>query len=202
MKDQIYLYPLWIRIWHVVNALLFIALIFSGLSLQYSNNTFNLLPFDFAVSMHNISGITLSIAFVFFLFWNHFSGNGEHYRIKSKGYCAEVFRQFRYYAFGIFKNEKPPFPITEEQKFNPLQKFTYVMVMYVLLPLITLTGLGLFFPDILPDRMLGTTGIHFVDLIHIVTGFLLSIFMIIHIYFCTIGRTCSANFKSMITGWH
>ena len=83
-----------------------------------------------------------------------------------------------------------------------MQKLSYVIVMYFLVPIILLTGIGLFFPDYLPGRILGTSGVHFVDLIHIITGFVLSLFMVIHIYFCTIGKTPLSNYKSMITGWH
>jgi len=111
-------------------------------------------------------------------------------------------KQFRYYSYGIFKKEKPPYSITKKRKFNPLQKLSYVLVMYLLMPVMILTGIMLFFPDVLPSRILGVGGIHLIDLLHIISGFTLSIFMVVHIYFCTIGRTPFANFESMINGWH
>ena len=106
------------------------------------------------------------------------------------------------YTFGIFKNEDPPFPISVGRKFNPLQKVSYVIVMYILMPIMLVSGIALFFPEMLPTKIIGVSGIHFIDLLHIITGYVLSVFMIIHIYFCTIGRTPLANFKSIITGWH
>ena len=33
---KMYLYPKWIRIWHLLNALMFIVLIVTGLSMQYT----------------------------------------------------------------------------------------------------------------------------------------------------------------------
>lgn len=70
------------------------------------------------------------------------------------------------------------------------------------MPVIVISGIALFFPDMLPDKILGMGGIHIIDLFHIITGFVLSLFMVIHIYFCTIGKTSLSNFKSMINGWH
>ena len=55
MDQKIYHYPVWIRIWHIVNALLCLALIISGINMQYSNTYNNLFSFNNAVSIHNIS---------------------------------------------------------------------------------------------------------------------------------------------------
>ncbi len=115
---------------------------------------------------------------------------------------SRIVKQFRYYSYGIFKNEAPPFPVTADRKFNPLQKLSYVIVMYVFMPLLIISGLALLFPDYIPTQIFSRSGIHLTDLIHITAGFVLSMFMIVHIYLCTIGKTPFANFKSMINGWH
>ncbi len=57
---SVYLYPVWVRLWHLVNALLYLFLIITGLSMQYSNPEYPMIRFDIAVSMHNISGILLT----------------------------------------------------------------------------------------------------------------------------------------------
>ena len=202
MKKQMYLYPLWVRIWHMANLLLFLVLILTGLSLQYSSNDYTIIPFSYAISIHNICGIILCVGYVFYLFANRFTSNGNYYQFRLSGMIGRILKQFRYYSFGIFKKEDPPFPTSVGRKFNPLQKISYVVVMYLFMPIIIVSGFGLFFPDILPDNLFGTSGIHIMDLLHIVTGFILSVFMLVHIYFCTIGKTPLANFKSMIDGWH
>jgi len=202
MKDKLYLYPIWVRLWHMMNAILFLVLITTGLSLQYSSIEYPLIPFNYAVSIHNISGIILCVMFAIFIVGNRFTSNGNYYQFKLKGLIKRVMKQFKFYTIGIFRNEKPPYPVTKKRKFNPMQKLSYVAVMYFLMPIVMLTGIMLFFPDLLPSKILGIGGIHFIDLLHIITGFVLSLFMVIHIYFCTIGTTPIANFKSMITGWH
>ena len=203
MKDKIYLYPVWVRIWHIINAILIILLIITGLCLQYASESYTIISFNDAVKIHNITGIILIVNYIFFLIWNRFTSNGQYYQFPLKGLLGRVFAQFRYYSIGIFKKEEPPFPISIKRKFNPLQKLSYVLVMYIIIPIIIMTGIMLFFPDLLLADVLGITGVlHLTDLMHIVMGFFCSIFMLVHIYFCTIGKTPWSNFKSMINGWH
>lgn len=202
MKNKLYLYPIWIRIWHLLNALLFLLLIFTGLCLQYSSSEFTLIPFDYAVNTHNIAGFFLIVGFAFYIAANRFTSNGNYYQFKLKGLTKRVLKQFRYYSYGIFLKEEPPYPISKKRKFNPMQKLSYVVIMYLLMPIVIFSGIGLFFPELLPDRILDISGIHLFDLVHIITGFTISIFMVVHIYFCTIGKTPLANFKSMINGYH
>lgn len=202
MKDKVYLYPIWVRLWHLANAVLFLILIITGLSLQYSSKDFSLISFQTAVSLHNIAGILLCINYIFYMTGNRFTSNGMYYQFHIKGMFERVWKQFMYYSVGIFKGEPAPYPISIKRKFNPLQKLTYAIVMYMFMPLMIATGLGLFFPDILPEKILWINGIHLTDLLHIIAGFAMSVFMVVHIYFCTIGATPWANFKSMIDGWH
>jgi thiosulfate reductase cytochrome b subunit len=202
MKKQMYLYPLWVRIWHLINAIMFLILIITGLSLQYSSLDYTIIPFEYAISIHNITGLLLIVGYIFYLFANRITSNGQYYHFKPKGMAGRVIKQARYYSYGIFKKEQPPFPVKIGRKFNPLQKLSYVIAMYMLVPLVIITGIALFYPDLLPDRVLGIGGIHLTDLIHIIVGFGLSVFMIIHVYFCTIGKSPWSNFKSIINGWH
>lgn len=202
MESKIYLYPVWTRLWHWSNGLFFLILLFSGLSLQYSSVEYSMIRFDIAVSMHNISGVILTIAYVVFILGNLFTSNGKYYKIPKRGFLNELFNQIKYYTIGIFTKKKAPYPINEIRKFNPLQKLSYVGAMYILMPILIASGFGLIFPEILIHRVFGMSGLHLTGLTHIVAGFSLSVFMLIHIYFCTIGKTPTSNFKSMINGWH
>ena len=203
MSDKkIYLYPVWIRLWHWLNALLCLVLILTGISMQYTGLEFHFIRFDIAVSLHNITGITLTASYLIFLIGNLVTPNGRYYKMKIKGLIKRLMKQFRFYTIGIFKKEDPPYPISKKRKFNPLQKFTYIVTMYIFLPLVFISGWALLFPEMIINVVFGWSGIHLTDLLHVITGFFISIFMIVHIYFCTIGTTASSNFKSMINGWH
>ncbi len=202
MSEKLYLYPLWIRIWHWTNALMFLILIVTGLSMQYSSPDYPMIRFDWAVSLHNISGVIVIIAYLFFLVVNRFSTNRKYYRFKRKGFIVRLTKQFKYYTFGIFKNEPVPFPVSKKRKFNPMQKFSYLIVMYLGMPALIITGIALLYPEIIIPNVGGLSGIHLTDLVHIIVGFVLSVFLVIHVYFCTIGATPTSNFKSMFNGWH
>lgn len=202
MADKIYFYPVWVRIWHWVNALMFLFLIVTGLSMQYSNPDYPMIRFDYAVSIHNIAGIIVTIAYFVFVMGNLFTANGKFYHLKKKGFFIDLKKQIYYYSFGIFKHQPSPFPLSVSRKFNPLQKVSYLFAMYSFLPLLIISGLGLLFPEIILSKVLGMSGIHITDLVHIISGFVLSVFLVIHVYFCTIGKTATSNFTSMFTGWH
>jgi thiosulfate reductase cytochrome b subunit len=202
MSEKMYLYPVWTRIWHWINAVLFIALIITGVSLQYSDPNSPLIPFEPSVTWHNIAGIILIINYIFFVAGNILTWNGKYYKLKSKGLMDRLILQVKYYLFGVFKGEKPPFPENENRKFNPLQKVTYIAVMYVATPLVILSGIALLFPEIIIDKVFGVNGTLLTSLLHITMGFFLSVFILIHIYFSTFGAKVSSHFKSMINGYH
>lgn len=200
--ERLYLYPIWLRFWHLINALLCLLLIITGTSMQLSTPSIALVRFDTAVAIHNIAGIILTINYLIFFIGNLITFNGSQYQIVFRGLFSRLMKQARYYTFGIFKGDQPPFPISRENKFNPLQRFSYVFIMYLFVPLVFITGWGLLYPQTIPTSMLGTSGLHLTDLLHIISGFIISIFLIIHIYFCTIGKNPVSNFKSMINGYH
>jgi thiosulfate reductase cytochrome b subunit len=201
MTERIYHYPLWIRLWHWINALLCLTLIFTGLSMQFSGPNRTLIPFEIAVSLHNISAIFLTINYIFFLAANWLTVNSRYYKVPEKGYIAMILMQFKYYSFRIFIGEKVPFPINADRKFNPLQQFSYIVVMYGCLPFIFVTGWAMLFPEIIIQNVFGISGLFLTDLVHIINGFLVSIFLIVHVYFCTMGATVFSIFKGMISGW-
>ena len=202
MENKLYLYPGLIRIWHFLNALLIIALIVSGLSMQYSDPLQPFIRFDLAVSLHNIAGFILIFNYLLFIIGNTISKNGRHYRIQLNGLTGRLLIQFRYYTFGVFKNETAPFPVTKKMKFNPIQQVTYFVTMYIFMPLIFLTGLPMLFSGAFIRQLLGSDAFFVTDLLHITVGYFLSLFLIIHIYFCTFGAKPYSNFKSIVTGYH
>ena len=202
-NNKIYLYPIWIRIWHWLNAILFILLMITGISMQYSNPENPLLiSFELSVQMHNICGVFLSTNYLLFFFGNFFTSNGKQYKMQTKGLFTRLYKQSIFYLFGMFKKQDAPYPISEEHKFNPLQKFIYATAMYVGFPIIILSGLGLFFPETIISQIFGISGLLVTALFHAIIGFVLSLFLIVHLYVCTIGSSISSNFKSMLTGWH
>ncbi|MGC9341740.1 MAG: cytochrome b/b6 domain-containing protein [Bacteroidales bacterium] len=201
MAEKIYFYPKWIRLWHLINAIFIILLIISGISMQYADIDSPFMEFSMAVSLHNFSGVALTISYLLFFIGNVVSPNGKYYRLQLKGLTNRLWKQLRYYAFGVFKGEEAPFPVSKERKFNPLQQISYVFTMYLALPLLFITGWALLFPEFILKQVFKVSGIFLTAQLHIVMGFLVSLFLIIHLYVSTMGKSPTSNFKSMVTGW-
>lgn len=200
--NKIYLYPGFIRLWHMLNAIFMLVLIFTGLSMQYSARDSFMIPFHVSVELHNISGIALTASYLIFFIGNIISGNRKHYRLQWHGLRKRMFIQLRYYMFGYLKKQNHPYPVGRERKFNPLQAFTYALIMYIASPLVVISGWGLLFPETILNGVFGVSGLVLTDLLHVIMGFLLSIFMIVHIYTITMGLHPLRNFRAIITGWH
>ncbi len=199
---RLYLYPVWLRIWHWSNSLMYILLIISGISMHYASLDNPVIPFNTARLLHNTAGIILSILYLGFLLGNLFTGNGKHYLPKLKRLITRLVIQSKYYLYGIFLSKPHPYHVSKELKFNPLQQITYIFIMYLMTPILVITGLLLIFPELAPPSFLNAGGIWPMALLHSITSFFLTLFMFGHIYLGTTGTTISSNFKDMITGWH
>ncbi len=199
--EKIYFYPLWLRIWHGFNALGIIILIFTGISMQSSFDT-PIIGFNLIVNLHNIAGIVVFISYLFYFTGNLATSNGKYYKIKRKGFFSNLIKQGNYYVLGMFQGEKSPFPISEKRKFNPLQKFIYVIVMYLAVPVVIVTGIALLFPEIIIDKAWGISGVFMTAILHSAMGFFISIFLIIHLYIASVGKSPLDNYKGIINGWH
>jgi thiosulfate reductase cytochrome b subunit len=201
-SKKLYLYPLWLRIWHHSNAVLMILLIITGISMQYSNPDYPLIRFDIAVNIHSNAGILLTISYFLFLFGVLFSSIGRYYVLKTEGFFTAFTSQMRYYLYGIFRGEKSPFKVTQKEKFNPIQLITYNLIMHAITPFTFITGWALIFPEAIVLDVFGYSGIMLTSLVHSIAGFFISIFLIIHLYVITLGPSPTSNFKSIITGYH
>jgi thiosulfate reductase cytochrome b subunit len=200
-NTKLYFYPVWLRIWHAINALGIILLILSGFSLQSGLDT-SFINFKLAVNIHNITGIVVTANYLLFFIGNIITENYRYYLIKPMGFVKRPMKQAYYYAFGMFRGMKAPYPLSEKRKFNPLQKYAYVVVMYLIVPIVIITGFALLFPEIIIEKVYTLSGVFLTAITHSAAGFFISIFLIIHLYVASIGKSPAENFKSIITGWH
>jgi len=192
------LYPLGIRIWHWVNALLFAVLVITGIQLRAPD--FSIFSqYGTVTALHGYAGVLCVLSYLFWLFYCIFTGAIRHY-VVCRGDIRNIPQQVAYYTFLVFKGHSNPFSAREDNKFNALQKITYSMVMFILLPVIIITGILfsniLFFSQII--NAIG--GLRMLDILHVIAGYLFVLFLIIHIYMATLGKTVTSYMKSMITG--
>jgi thiosulfate reductase cytochrome b subunit len=200
-ENKIYFYPVWLRIWHGINALGIIILIFTGITM---NSGFEdaIINFKLTITLHNYAGFIVSINYLIFFIGNLITNNGKFYIIKPRNFLRRPIKQAQYYAWGMFHGEKAPYPLSEKRKFNPLQKYAYLFVMYVAVPLVIISGIGLIFPELIFDEIYNVSGVLITAVLHSAMGFFISVFLLIHLYVASIGKDPIENFKSIINGWH
>lgn len=200
-ENKIYFYPLWLRIWHGINALGIILLIITGISMN-SGFEQSFISFKLIITVHNYAGVIVTLNYFLYLFGNLFTSNKKFYIVKPKNFLKRPMKQAYYYAWGMFHGMKAPYPLSEKRKFNPLQKYTYIAVMYIVVPLVIITGIGLMFPELIFNKIYNISGVLITAVTHSAMGFFISIFLIIHLYIASIGKSPLDNFRSIFNGWH
>jgi thiosulfate reductase cytochrome b subunit len=125
---------------------------------------------------------------------------GRHYTLKRQD-IKGVFGQTRFYVRSFFKGgEKPHLPLPGE-KFNPLQKLAYGAVMCILTPVLVVTGL--LFSDVpfVRAHILLWDIVKPLDVIHVIGAYLLALYLVVHVYMATLGRTPFSHVVAMIVGY-
>jgi cytochrome b subunit of formate dehydrogenase len=110
-------------------------------------------------------------------------------------------RQLLYYCFWYFLGKPSPYHATPDEKFNPMQKSAYLAVMFVLMPLVGLTGILLMNVTPLRVLILMSGGIKFIVALHFLLACSLLAFLCTHVYLATLGATPLAYIKPMVFGW-
>src|SRR4030043_276585 len=69
-------YPLYIRLWHLLNALFFLFLILTGLNMQFSNPDHPFISFAISIRLHKICGVGLALNYLLFFIGKIFGTGG------------------------------------------------------------------------------------------------------------------------------
>lgn len=200
MTSRTYLYTRYERIWHWLQAFIIVSLCVTGVEV-HAPASFRLFGFETAVAIHRWLGFLL-IANAFLGFFYHVTtGEIRQYFSASPDFVTVAARQAAFYLRGMFRGDPHPFERERERKLNPLQKFTYVVILNLLLPVQILTGLLLWGTQRWPDTVGRIGGLSVLGAIHTIGSWLFIGFVIMHVYLTTTGRTPLANLRAMITGW-
>jgi thiosulfate reductase cytochrome b subunit len=200
---KIYLHPLPIRIWHWVNAGAFIVLIVSGAQVRFGN-VLHLLSFETAVKIHSWTGFILIANFFIWLVYYLGTQNIKiyipplHHPVE---FAKKAIRQAKFYGFGIMVGDHNPHHSTPDNKFNPMQQVSYLMIMVLLIPLQLVTGLLLWDPKLFSPVINLVGGIQVIEIIHVLLWIFFSAFIIVHFYLATLGHTTWAHIIAMFTGF-
>lgn len=193
-KTDTIMFPTGIRLWHNTNVIVFVTLLVSGLSMHFS-----LIAFEFSQYIHNILGAALGLFWLLYLLYLLFSGQIKQY-LPRKNFIADAIKQGAYYLKGIHKGEENPAGHDPDKRLNPLQQMGYLSIVFGAFPLLILSGIGLFFNELLPAEIFGFDGKTLTVMIHVGVAHVMLLFIAVHVYLCTTGVTPAEHFKSMLTG--
>ena len=197
---KVYIHPLPVRIWHWIHAAGIVLLVLTGLQIRYVDHI-SFLTFDQAVHIHNVIGIIVLLDYTLWFLFYTFTGKIKIYFPTVEEVIKGSIRQAMFYGYGIFKGDPNPHRITPDNKFNPMQKQAYLMIMLALLPIQIITGLLLWKVGYFSEIIEFFGGIKVVDTVHVLLFFFFASFVIAHFYLATLGHTFFAHFKAMFTGY-
>ncbi len=139
---QIYLHPTPVRIWHWLNAFGILTLGICGARSVFPNivNLFG--SYRAAIELHNTAGILVSISFaLWFFYYTRRPQDDPALRTHDEDLRHGLVRQAIFYFYHLLPGRPNPHHPTPDNKFNPLQKSAYLAIMFVLVPLVSLTGI-------------------------------------------------------------
>ena len=200
--EKVRMYPVWLRVWHWSNAILFVVLAYTGIRMHFGQRRGPILSFETAFNVHNLAGSLLVVVGVLFFVGNVLGRNQRQYLSRPRDGFRGILRQVRWYLIGIFKGEPHPYHAAPEHKFNPLQHLTYVGVMYVMYPLLLLSGVALLFPGFLPRDVLGHPGAWWMAAIHWILSAAAILFLVGHLYLGSMGDKVRDLYAAMLDGYH
>lgn len=194
-----YIYSLFTRVWHWVNAIIILALLYSGFQMHYAG------PYHIYGHIHHWFAYALMVEYACFLAYEVLTRDIKQFIPAAWEFTEGTIRQARFYAIGIFKGEEHPYHMVKEHRLNPLQKPAYFSIMFGLVPVLILTGLVLMRPDwtsFLINWIGGQENVRYVFYLHLVSAFGILAFLVGHLYLATTGDTVKQHYEVMVTGFH
>jgi len=201
MAEKLYLHPLTERIWHWIHAVLIILLILSGIQIHWPDSFGIFGKFSNAISVHNWLGMLLVADFFLWLAYNLISKRIAHYILRKEDIHPGMIVQARFYLYDIFKSRPHPYAPSEDNKFNPLQKAAYCLFMFLMMPLLLISGIVYLSPSFFAPLVSAIGGLKVIAVFHYVMAIMFAAFFVAHIYLATTGHTVSADFVTMVTGY-
>jgi thiosulfate reductase cytochrome b subunit len=200
---KIYLHPVPVRIWHWLNASGIISLILTGVQIRFPEYVNIFGSYRTAILVHNAAGLVVALSFSIWFFYYSMGSRTltKVYVPDSQDIKRGLLRQVAYYFFLYFFGCPNPHHATPDNKFNPMQKSAYLAIMFVLMPLVSLTGILLMNVSPLRELILMAGGLKILDALHFLIACSLCAFLFTHVYLTTLGKTPMAHITPMITGW-
>ncbi|ABQ26887.1 cytochrome b/b6 domain-containing protein [Geotalea uraniireducens] len=200
---MIYLQPTPVRIWHWLNALGIVTLCITGAQIRFPEYLAIFGSYKTAILLHNTAGIVVAVSFsLWFFYYKMIAGTLLKLYVPNQEELQHgLLRQAIFYFFRYFRGDPSPHHATPDNKFNPMQKSAYLAIMFVLMPLVSLTGILLMNVTPLRELVLLSGGLKILVSGHFLLASSLCAFLFTHVYLATLGHSPMAHIKPMWTGW-
>ena len=198
--ERIHMYDAYERMWHWLQALAILTLLFTGLII-HKPHFFGMFSFPYVVNVHNVLGFILLINAALALFYHLASGQIRQYLPEPKNFFRRAMSQAMYYSKGIFAGAAHPLEKSKDNKLNPLQQITYLAILNILLPAQIITGVLIWGLQRWPNIAAELGGLPMLALVHTLVAWAFATFIVMHVYLTTTGHSPTAGIKSMIGGF-
>ena len=192
-KRTVMIYSRYERFWHWSQAALILILAFTG----FAVHGLIPLPYRTAAQIHSYAAIALIALWAFTTFWHFTTGQWRQYLPK----LASLPAILKFYAWGILAGAPHPYTKTLKRKQNALQSLAYLWFMVVIGPALWSSGIVYLTYPLWAKIAAGTIALPVVAFVHLAAAYLITIFVIIHIYMTTTGKTPLHYVRTMITGY-
>lgn len=182
------------RLWHWSQVISIFTLIFTGLRIT---GVHTLMPFGLAVMLHSVVAVALLVLWAFATFWLFTTGQWRQYLPRGAG----LWEVARFYAWGVFHGEHHPYRKVFRRKHNPLQAIAYLALKTTLFPAIWSTGIVYLLHPLWGGLNPDGFWLTIVANIHVLAGFAIAAFVVVHVYLLTIGHGFREHVRPMLTGF-
>ena len=189
------------RLIHGINAACFVGLAATGFEIRFGRDFPVLRSMERAVRLHNALGIGFTGSFVAWFLYTLATRRVRYFLPSAQDRPAAVAGQARYYLVGVFTGSPYPFTPSEWNKFNPVQKATYLVLMFALVPLLVFTG-GYLLLAIRRWTEFDSGALLGWSFVHVAVAFLGAAFLLAHVYMATTGPRPLDSFRTILTGYH
>ncbi|MHB8707829.1 MAG: cytochrome b/b6 domain-containing protein [Desulfuromonadales bacterium] len=202
-ENKVYLQPTPVRIWHWLNAFGIVTLTVTGAQIRFPEYVSLFASYKSAILLHNTAGLVVAVSFsLWFFYYGLVARNMRSIYVPTKDDLqVGILRQAKFYLLTYFLGWPNPHHPSPDNKFNPMQKSAYMAIMFVLMPLVALTGILLTNVSPLREVVILIGGLKILVAAHFLLACCLIAFLFTHVYLATLGKTALAYIKPMWTGW-
>jgi thiosulfate reductase cytochrome b subunit len=180
-----------------------VTLCITGVKIRFPEYVNLFTDYKSAILLHNAAGLIVTFSFsLWFTYYLVLTRSMFKVYVPSRDDLQHgLVRQAKFYLLTYFLGWENPHHATPDNKFNPMQKSAYLAIMFVLVPLVSLTGLLLTNVAPMRELVLMVGGLKILIAIHFLLACSLCAFLFTHVYLATLGKTPMAYIKPMWTGW-